>query len=166
MGKTAHDIVVESLKGELQAVDFYLAVAEAAQNNEVKHLAQQFAAEEEKHLHLLVDWLEQDGDPTLRAALQEIRLLLGGPSREPAIIRSWKEKDSQVRAPDSVQALLTMAIAKEAESINYCQKLEKEVAEPLARRMLVKMCQDEERHKLFLEQQYEKLLREGNVLSS
>jgi rubrerythrin len=166
MGKTAHDIVVESLRGELQAVDFYLAVAEAAQNHEVKHLAQQFAAEEEKHLHLLVDWLEQDGDPALRAVLQEVRLLLRTPSREPAIITSWKEKYGREQSPDSVRALLTMAIAKEAESINYCQKLEKEVAEPLARRMLVKMCQDEERHKLFLEQQYEKLLREGTALLS
>jgi rubrerythrin len=166
MGKTAYEIVVESLKGELQAVDFYLTIAEVAPSNEVRRLAQQFAAEEEKHLQLFVDWLEQDGDPILGATLQEVQLLLGAPSREPAVIKSWKEKYGRAQAPDSVQALLKVAIAKEVDSIGYCRDLEQQVEEPLARRVLATIRQNEDRHKLFLEQQYEKLSREGSLPAS
>ncbi len=48
MDTTIQEIVLESLKGELQSADLYLAVAETAPSEGMKHLAQQFATEEEK----------------------------------------------------------------------------------------------------------------------
>lgn len=160
MSKTVREILIESLKGELQAVDFYSTVADDAASEEVKHYARQFAAEEEKHFQLLVDWVEQDGDPSLLAALREVRLLLGEPSREPAALKAWKQQCSQAQPPASLWTLLAVAIAKESESITYFRELEEQVADPLTRRVLGKIRQDEERHKRFLEEQYEQLLRE------
>ncbi|MCS6927265.1 MAG: ferritin family protein [Candidatus Binatia bacterium] len=157
MSKTLREILIESLKGELQAADFYTAVADNAASEEVKHYARQFAAEEEKHFHSLVDWVEQDGNPALRAVLQEVRLLLTEPSREPALLKAWQERYSHTRLSSPLRALLEMAIAKESESIRYFRALEEQVADPLSRRLLGKIRQDEERHKRFLEEQYGQL---------
>lgn len=166
MSKSVREILIESLKGELQAVDFYLAVAEDTVSADVKHYARQFAMEEEKHFQLLVDWVEQDGSPTLQAVLQEIRLFLGAPAREPAALKAWKEKYSQAQMPLALQALLEIAIAKEGESIGYFRELERQVDDPLARRVVGKIRRDEEQHKRFLEQQYTHLLRtRGPVVS-
>jgi rubrerythrin len=162
MDTTIQEIVLESLKGELQSVDLYLVVTEAASSEGVKRLAQQLAAEEEKHLEQLVDWLEQDGEPTLQATLREVRLLLGKPSRKLEAVKKWVDQCSQAQVSDSLQALLELAIAKEAESISFIGKLENQVEDSLARRVLGKIRQDEERHKHFLEQQYEELLGAGS----
>jgi rubrerythrin len=157
---TVREILIESLKGELQAVDFYSTVADDTASEEVRHYARQFAAEEEKHFQVLVDWVEQDGDPALLAVLREMRLLLGRPSREPAAFTAWKQQWSQAQPHAPLRSLLEVAIAKESESIAYFRQLEEQVADPLTRRVLGKIRQDEERHKLFLEEQYERLLRE------
>lgn len=166
MSKTVREILIESLKGELQAVDFYLAIAGDAASEEVKHCARQFAAEEEKHFQLLVDWVEQDGDPSLLAELQEVRLLLDASPREPAALKAWKEQCRQAQPPYPLRALLEVAIAKEGESISYFRELEQQVTDPLTRRVLGKIRQDEERHKLFLEEQYERLLNERRPSAS
>lgn len=165
MGKTVHEIITESLKGELQSVGFYLALAEVAPSKEIKDLSQKFAAEEEGHFHALVDWLEQDGDPTLRAVLQEVRLLLGGPTREAEATRRWAEEYGLTQEFHLLR-VLEVAIAKEAESIGYFRDLEKQVEDPLGRRVLLKILQDEEQHKLYLERQYQELTREGDPASS
>jgi rubrerythrin len=165
MDTTIQEIVLESLKGELQSADLYLAVAETAPSEGVKRLAQQFATEEEKHLEQLVDWLEQERDPTLQAALQEVRLLLGKPSRKPEAVKKWVDQCGQAHIADSLQAFLELAIAKEADSINFIGHLEKQVEDPLARRVLGKIRQDEERHKHFLEQHYEELLGAGGPMA-
>ena len=165
MGNTTREIITESLKGELQSVDFYLAIAEAAPNKEVKDFSQKFAAEEERHFQALVDWLEQDGDPTLRAALQEVRLLLGDPTRKAEVTKRWAEKYGLAQVSHPLR-VLEVAIAKEVESIGYFQNLEKQVEDPLGRRVLLKILQDEEQHKLFLERRYQELTREGSSASS
>lgn len=157
MSKTLREILIESLKGELQAADFYTSVADDAASEEVKRYARQFAAEEEKHFHLLVDWVEQDGNPALRAVLQEVRLLLAEPSRTPAPLTAWRERYHHTPSSTPLRALLETAIAKEDESIGYFRTLEEQVTDPLSRRVLSKIRQDEERHKRFLEEQYEQL---------
>lgn len=166
MSKTLREILLESLKGELQAADFYATIADDAASEEVKHYALEFAAEEEKHFHSLVDWVEQDGNPALRAALQEVRLLLAEPSRVPALLKAWQARYSHTPPSTPLRALLETAMAKEDESIRYFRTLEEQVADPLSRRVLSKIRQDEERHRRFLEERYQQLFGDKSLPAS
>ena len=167
MKDLAYKIISESLKDELRAIDFYLLAADVAPSPAARFAARQFAREEEQHFDDLVDWLEWEDDPELQAALQRIRLLQYDQSPQTDTVRQWLETCRHDSVSDPVQTLFELALAKEQESLGYYHALERQIEEPLARRVLHAICQAEEQHKRFLEEQYHRLLTEkGNPLQS
>ncbi len=160
MKDTAYRIVSESLKDELRAIDFYVLAADAASTPAARLAARQFAREEEQHLDDLIEWIEREDDPELRVVLQNIHLLQYDPSPQTDAVRHWVELCHQQKVPDPVRTLFEMALAKERESLGRHHALERQVTEPLARRVLHAICQAEERHRRFLEEQYQRLVAE------
>ena len=160
MKDSAYTIISESLKDELRAIDFYLLAADVAPTPAARLAAQQFAREEEQHFDDLVEWIEWEDDPELRTVLQDIHLLQYDTSPQTDAVRHWVELCRQRDVADPVQALFEIAIAKEQESLGYYHRLERQIKEPLARRVLHTICQAEEQHKRFLEEQYHRLLSE------
>jgi rubrerythrin len=160
MGITVHEMITEALKNELRSIAFYMELAEVTPSLEVKAFAQQLATEEERHCQRIVEWLEQDIDLTLREVLQEVRLLVSEPCRKQAtmVIKGTEQRDlARVRRP---RRALELAIAKELDSILALLALEQEVSDRLGRRVLLRLLQEEEQHKRFLQQQYRHLFEE------
>ena len=60
-------------------------------------------------------------------------------------------------APTPAARLAAHKFAKEPESLGHYHALEKQIEEPLVRRVLHTICQAEEQHKQFLEEQYHRL---------
>ncbi len=160
MKDTAYRIVSESLKDELRAIDFYLLAADAAPTPAARLAARQFAREEEQHLDDLIEWIEWEDDPELRAVLQNIHLLQYDTSPQTDAVRHWVELCHRQKVSDPVRMLFEIALAKERESLGHYHALEHQVTEPLARRVLHAICQAEEQHKRFLEEQYHRLVTE------
>ena len=160
MKDTAYRIVSESLKDELRAIDFYLLAADAAPTPAARLAARQFAREEEQHLDDLIEWIEWEDDPELRTVLQNIHLLQYDTSPQTDAVRHWVELCHRQKVSDPVRMLFEIALAKERESLGHYHALEHQVTEPLARRVLHAICQAEEQHKRFLEEQYHRLVTE------
>ena len=160
MKDTAYRIVSESLKDELRTIDFYLLAADVAPTPAARLAARQFAREEEQHFDDLIEWIEWEDDPELHTVLQNIHLLQYDPSPQTEAVRHWVELCHQQEVSDPVRMLFEIALAKEQESLGHYHDLERKVTEPLARRVLHAICQAEEQHQRFLEEQYHRLVAE------
>jgi rubrerythrin len=160
MKDTAYRIVSESLKDELRAIDFYLLAADVAPTPAARLAARQFAREEEQHLDDLIEWIEWEDDPELRTVLRNIHLLQYDRSPQIDAVRHWVELCHQQKVSDPVRTLFEIALAKEQASLGHYHALERQVTEPLARRVLHTICQAEEQHQRFLEEQYHRLVAE------
>jgi len=130
------------------AIHFYDSASEVAKNPGSKVMFQEMADEERKHFKLLDEMKEED--------------IASFPIEKVQDLKIGKYTEDIPISPDlSYQQILIVAMKKEAEAVKLYNDLASMTADPKLARLFQILAQEEAKHKLKLESEYD-----DNVLKS
>ena len=140
--KLFDEVVAFAIEKEQQAADDYSAASKTVKRAHLKSMLLEFAAQEEAHKRKLESI---DRERVAEAAIVDIPDL-----------RIADFRDSAELTPDmDYQDLLTLAMKREEKAHNLYATLASKSREPELRRLFELLAQEEARHKLALEKEYD-----------
>lgn len=147
--KNVDEILDFAMESEQKAVDFYSDLADKVKNEEMKSIFSEFAQEEVKH----------------KARLQKIKeeRIFDLPAEKIADLKISDYVDSVVIKPDiSYQEALIVAMNREKAAFNLYTRLAGKTDLPELKSMFLSLAQEESKHKLRFEMEYDEyVLREN-----
>jgi rubrerythrin len=147
--KSVEDVLDFAIRAEQEAVDFYSGLAARSAHKQMRDVFTEFAREEMKHKSRLIDIRE---NKTL--------VLLG------EVVRDMKISDYLVDVPASPDMTypdaLVLAMKKEKNAFRLYMFLSEETPDPVMKNLFLNLAQEESRHKLRFEIEYDEyILREN-----
>jgi rubrerythrin len=147
--KNVEDILDFAVRAEQEAVDFYSGLAARSKNEQIKKVFQEFAGEEMKHKSRLL-------------GIREAKTLnLPGET-----VRDMKIADYLVDVdprPDMTYSdALILAMKKEKNAFRLYSFLSEETTDPVMKGLFLTLAQEESRHKLRFEIEYDEYILKEN----
>jgi rubrerythrin len=143
------EILDFAIRAEQEAVDFYTDLAAGSKNQQMKDVFIEFAEEEMKHKSRLLEIKENKS------------LALSG-----ELVRDMKISDYLVDMPASPEMTyadaLVLAMKKEKNAFRLYTFLSEEASDPLMKGLFLNLAQEESRHKLRFEVEYDEFILREN----
>jgi len=143
------DILDFAIRAEQESVDFYTDLAAQSKNQQMKDVFTEFAEEEMKHKTHLVEIKENKS------------LTLSG-----ELVREMKISEYMVDVPASSEMTyadaLVLAMKKEKNAFRLYMFLSEEASDPLMKGLFLNLAQEESRHKLRFEVEYDEFILREN----
>ena len=147
--KTSDDILQFAIGREQESIDLYSGLSGTARNPEMKKVFEQFANEERGHKKRLQN-IQSSGQFTFTPRqIQDIRI-------GDYLI------DVEPHPGMSYQEALIVAMKKEKAAFRLYSDLSAKVADPLLRSLFDSLAQEESRHKLRFEVEYDEVVLKNN----
>ena len=148
-----YEILEFAINREIEAYNFFTALAERVKNPHMRMVFQELAAEELEH--------------KAKLELEVVKLGRTVPSKQQAQI-SLPEKiisDDQNDLDVNYKDILMLAMQKEEASFRAYVNLIPNVRDQQSREILLALAEEEVRHKLRFEVEYEMLLKKGGAIN-
>ncbi|MCX6243656.1 MAG: ferritin family protein [Bacteroidetes bacterium] len=143
------DILDFAMRAEQEAVDFYTDLAAKSKNKQMHDVFSEFALEEMKHKSRLLVIKENKS------------LVLSGET-----VRDMKIADYLVDVPASPEMTyadaLVLAMKKEKNAFRLYMHLSEQISDPLMKGLFQNLAQEESRHKLRFEVEYDEYILKEN----
>jgi rubrerythrin len=154
-GDSIERILDFAIENEIEAYKFYTDLAAKANNPTIKKVFEDFAAEEQGHRKLLEDAkkgkkVSIGGGPA--------RHSLGGGGKITDLKIADYAIDVEPTENMDYQAALILAMKKEKAAFSLYTDLAAAVAEPAARKLFLSLAQQEAKHKLRFELEYDDVI--------
>ena len=143
MGTTFGDIINFAIEKEKEAAELYTKLVEMVQKPNAKTMFKELATEEVKHRKFF-EGLREDQVPDL--PLRKVTDLM---------ISNYLV-DIELQPDMEYQDILILAMKREESAVNLYKDMASKVAEPKMNKLLQFMSQEEAKHKLRLETEYDK----------
>ena len=147
--KTSDDILAFAIAREQESIDLYTGLAASARNPEMRKVFEQFAGEEHGHKKRLTNIQSSGQFSFTPKQVQDIRLGDYLIDREPHPGMSYQEA-------------LIVAMKKEKAAFRPYSDLAARVADPLLRSLFDSLAQEESKHKLRFEVEYDEVVLKDN----
>jgi len=147
--KNVEDILDFAIRAEQEAIDFYTGLASRSKNRQMSDVFTEFAEEEMKHKSRLL-------------GIKETKtLILSG-----EVVRDMKISDYLVDVPASPDMnyadALVLAMKKEKNAFRLYIFLSEEISDPVMKGLFQTLAQEEARHKLRFEVEYDEFILREN----
>ncbi|MGD9977737.1 MAG: ferritin family protein [Bacteroidales bacterium] len=144
-----NDILDFAIDREQNAVDFYSKLAKGARNADMKSTFEQFAREEMGHKARLVK-IKEEGIVTLsKESVQDLKIA-------DYIVRDEEREDL------SYEQALVLAMKREKAAFKLYLALSEKVQSPEFKSLFLSLAQEESRHKLRFELEYDEFVLKEN----
>jgi len=140
-----NEILDFAIDNEIEAFNFYTELAKSARSSEIKQVLLDFAAEEKGHRQLLEDYKKGK------------KVVLGGENIPDLKIADYAV-DIVPTADMSYQDILTLAMKKEKAAFCLYTDLADNTQNPDAKKLFQTLAQQEARHKLRFELEYDNVV--------
>lgn len=139
------DKVLEfAIANEEQAAQFYSKLAEQARNPQMKRVFLDFAAEENRHKTQLEE-MKRGGQ--ILPLVKEVQTL--------GLADNLRSDDIDLSEPMDYQQALSLAMRSEKAAYQLYDKLSETVSDPAVKELFKRLAQEEARHKLRFEIEYD-----------
>ena len=147
--KTLDEILKFAINAEQEAIDFYTGLAEKSRNEQMKKVFTEFAMEEMKHKSRLLGIRE---DRTYRMTDEKVQDLK---------IADYLE--NVTASPEmTYQDALVVAMKKEKNAFRLYLLLSEQAGDPAMKELFLSLAQEEAKHKLRFELEYDEVVLREN----
>ena len=149
---TVYEVLEFAIDRESEANQFYLALAEHVADENIRSMFLELAEEELEHKSRIELELIKEGKTTdLDRKVPDFKI--------PELV--GLDTVDEPKADISYQEALTIAIQKEDTAVRVYYSLSRVVDDPASREVLLALIQEEAKHKLRFELEYNKLMSKG-----
>lgn len=146
---SVNDILDFAIKNEQEAVDFYSRLATSAKSEEMKHVFEEFAQEEVKHKARLKKIQDEGIFDFKKEDIMDLNI-------SDYVVHTVPHADM------SYPEALTLAMAKEKAAFKLYMRLSNKVTDSGLKSLFLDLAQEESKHKLRFELEYDEyVLREN-----
>jgi rubrerythrin len=147
--KSIDEILEFAINAEQEAVDFYTSLSGRSKNEEMKRVFTDFAGEEMKHKKMLLEVKENNSFRLPEGKVKDLKI-----SDYMANIRPTPD----MTYPDA----LVLAMKKEKDAFRLYLLLSEETPDPVMKSLFLSLAQEESRHKLRFELEYDDFILKEN----